>query len=465
VEPTPPLPPAARAALAELVGEQHVLTDRDQRASYEVDWTGRFVGSAPAVVRPGSVDQVAAVLDWCSQEGVVIVPQGGNTGLVGGSVPLAGELVVNLGRLRTTSVDPDAGQVTVGAGCTIADVQSLARSTGLDYGVDLAARDSATVGGTVATNAGGLKVMRYGGTRQQLVGIEAVLADGRVVRHLGGLLKDNTGYDLPGLLCGSEGTLALVTAARLRLVPRHPHRVVALVATPSVDDAVAAVGRWRRRLDALDAAELFLAAGLELVCRVTGQSPPFTEPHAAYVLVEATASTDPTDALSACLVGDPAVADVAVATDERRAAALWSYREEHTTAINTLGPPHKLDVTLPAAELAHFIDHVPEVVAAVSPTARTWLFGHVGDGNVHVNITGVDVAADADPAADPDGAVLELVASLGGSISAEHGIGTAKKAWLHLNRSPAEIAVFRAVKHAFDPQGILHPNCLLPAID
>jgi FAD/FMN-containing dehydrogenase len=454
----PPIASSLTTALAPLVGAANVLTDADERAGYEVDWTGRFRGSTPAVVRPGSVDEVAQVLAWCRREGVAVVPQGGNTGLVGGSVPLAGEVVLSLGRLRADPVvDRDAGQVTVSAGRTIADVQAAARQADLQYGVDLAARDSATVGGTVATNAGGLKVMRYGGTRQQLVGIEAVLADGRVVRHLGGLLKDNTGYDLPGLLCGSEGTLAVVTEARLRLTSRHPHRVVALVAMGSIDDAVSSVAGWRRQLDCLDAAELFLAAGLGLVCRVTGRPPPFPSDHPVYVLVEASATTDPTDALSACLSDDPAIREVAVATDERRAADLWSYREEHTTSINTVGPPHKLDVTLPSAALARFIDEVGGVVADAAPTGRTWLFGHVGDGNIHVNITGLD--ADDERA---DDAVFRLVADLGGSISAEHGIGTAKRAWLHLNRSPAELAVFRAIKAALDPDGILNPNCLLP---
>jgi FAD/FMN-containing dehydrogenase len=237
--------------------------------------------------------------------------------------------------------------------------------------------------------------------------------------------------------------------------------VVALVALASVDDAVAAVGRWRRQLDCLDAAELFLADGLRLVCEVTGRPPPFAEWHAAFLLVEASAAVDPTDALSACLVADDVVRDVAVATDERRAADLWAYREEHTTAINTLGPPHKLDVTLPHSALAHFVDEVPDVVREVSPGAQTWLFGHVGDGNIHVNISGLARPGRPDSEVADD-AVLRFAAGLGGSISAEHGIGTAKKPWLHLNRSPAELDIFRAIKGALDPAGILNPNCLVP---
>ena len=284
-----------------------------------------------------------------------------------------------------------------------------------------------------------------------------MLADGRVLSHLGGLTKDNTGYDLAGLVCGSEGTLGVVTRARLALVPRPAHRVVALCAFGAVAGAVEAASGWRRSLPGLDAAELFLRSGLDLVCEATATAPPFPEPHEAYVLLEASGRSDPTDELADAVDGTPGVQDVAVATDGPSRARLWAYREDHPLAISSLGPPHKLDVTLPAAELAHFLGRVPEVVAAVDPAARTWLFGHVGDGNVHVNVTGV--APDDDRI---DDAVLELVAALGGSISAEHGIGAAKRSWLHLNRSPAEIAAFRALKAALDPKGILNPGVLLP---
>jgi FAD/FMN-containing dehydrogenase len=453
-----PLNPSARGALVGMVGEAHVLVDPDARLPYERDWTGRFVGSTPAVVRPGCPDEVAAVVSWCAAEGVAIVPQGGNTGLVGGSVPLAGEVVLSTRRLNELGeVDTVAAQVTAGAGVTLGAVQGAARAQGLRYGVDLAARDSATVGGTVATNAGGLHVIRHGATRAQLMGIEAVLGDGSVISHLGGLVKDNTGYDLAGLLCGSEGTLGVVTAARLRLLPRPTDVVVALVGLDGAAAAVDAVAAWRAAVPDIEAAELFLAAGLDLVCEAFGLHPPFATRAPVYVLVEAAGPRDPTDQLAAA-IGASGVDDaaVAVAADEHRRAELWRYREEHTTAINTLGPPHKLDVTLPLAALAAFIDDAPAIVAEVAPDARTWLFGHVGDGNVHVNITGVDPDDDR-----VDAAVLEAVAGRGGSISAEHGIGTAKRPWLGLNRSPAELAAFRALKHALDPAGILNPAVLL----
>ena len=434
-----------------------MLVDPQVVVGHEVDWTGRFRGATPAVVRPADTSQVAEVLALCDAERIAVVPQGGNTGLVGGGVPLHGELVLSLRRLDSLGpVDEVAAQVTAGAGCTLAELRSHVAPHGLAYGVDLAARGSATVGGTVATNAGGVHVLRWGSTRRQLVGIEAVIADGRVLRHLDGLLKDNTGYDLAGLLCGSEGTLAVVTAARLTLVPRHEERVVALCAFPDIASAVLAAARVRRRVEQLDAAELFLADGLDLVCETTGMAHPFATKHPVYVLLEASGPADPTEVLAEAVAAQDDLLDVAVATDGARRDELWTYREEHTAAINGLGPPHKLDVTLPLSGLAAFAAAVPAAIAAVAPDARCWLFGHVGDGNLHVNVTGVDPEDES-----VDDAVLRLVVASGGSISAEHGIGTAKRRWLPLQRSAAELEVFAAVKRALDPNGILNPHVLL----
>jgi FAD/FMN-containing dehydrogenase len=445
--------------LRDIVGPADVLVDPDVTASYATDWTRRFSGRAPAVVRPRGSAEVAAVVALCQQEGVALVPQGGNTGLVGGGVPLGGEVVLSLRRLAgVTDVDALGGQLSAGAGTTVADVAAASAAVGWSYGVDLGSRDSATIGGTIATNAGGLQVLRHGPTRAQLVGFEAVLGSGDVVSHMGGLLKDNTGYDLGGLLCGSEGTLGVVTAARLRLVPPTPERVTAILAFSSTATALDAASLLRRSLPELQSLELFLQAGLELVCRVTGAAGPFTRAHPAYLLAEAAAQRDPMPAMAAALDSIAGMDDVAVATEATRRASLWRYREGHTEAINTLGAPHKLDVTLPAPVLAAFIDEVPDIVRSADPGAATWLFGHVGDGNVHVNVTGVDPD---DLVVDE--AVLVAVAELGGSISAEHGIGTAKRPWLHLNRSEAELAAFRRIKAALDPAGILNPNVLLPA--
>jgi FAD/FMN-containing dehydrogenase len=459
-------------ALADVVGPQHVLTDPELTASFETDWTGRFAGRAAAVVRPGSTAEVAAVMALLSDAGRPVVPQGGNTGLVGGGVPLHGEVVLSLRRLAgIDDVDVAAGQVTAGAGATLAAVDAAAAGAGLAFGVDLAARDSATVGGMVATNAGGLRMLRYGGMRAQTAGVEAVLADGRVVSHLGGLAKDNTGYDLAGLLAGSEGTLAVLTRLRLRLVPRLEHRTTGLLAFADADAALEALVALRRLLPgSLETVELFLADGVALVCDHLGLAPPFGRLDPVYLLVEVAGTHDPTEELAEAVVdgvglsprGHPeprGALDGAVEAEPAGRARLWRYREAHTEAINAAGVPVKLDVTLPIGEIAGFLSAVCAAVAGAAPGARCVLFGHAGDGNIHVNVLG---AGEGGRAAAVEDAVLRLVASLGGSISAEHGIGAAKRPWLHLNRSPAEIDAFRAIKRALDPNGILNPHVLLP---
>jgi FAD/FMN-containing dehydrogenase len=457
VSPVAELPPGFLEAVRDVVGEAHVLTDPSMTAGATVDWSGRFRGQTPALIRPADTGEVADVVRLCNAFRVAVVPQGGNTGLVGGGVPLNGEVVLSLVRLdRLDPVDIGARAVTAGAGITIDALHRHAQASGLAYAVDLGARESATVGGTVATNAGGLHVLRWGPTRSQLLGVEAVLGDGSVVRHLGGLVKDNTGYDLAGLLCGSEGTLGLVTAARLRLVPQFPHRTAALVGMGTVAGAVVAAGAWAARLDSVEAIELLLADGLDLVCDVLGLPAPFATRWPALLLVEAAGHDDPTASMAAVVHDTGGVGEVAVADTPADRARLWRYREAHTEAINTLGAPHKLDVSLPHGALAGFVEEVPGVVAAVDPTARTWLFGHAGDGNVHVNVTGPDPDDDR-----VDDAVLQFVAERGGSISAEHGIGNAKKRWLSLNRSPAELRAFAAIRRALDPNGVLNPHVLV----
>jgi FAD/FMN-containing dehydrogenase len=442
-------------AFEEVVGREHVLTDPDIVASYVVDWTGRYRGHSPAVVRPGSTEEVAGVLSICAASGIAVTPQGGKTGLVGGSVPLEGEVVLSLTRLTSVGeVDDMAGQITVGCGVTVGSLQRSV-APGWVYGVDLGSRDSATIGGTIGTNAGGLRMVRYGDTRAQLLGVEAVLGTGAVVSHLGGLWKDNTGYDLSRLLCGSEGTLGIVTAARVRLVPPLPERATVLLAFDDVETAIVAATGLRRFVGPLEAVEFFLQTGLELVCSVFTMAAPFTTPHSAYVLVEAADTADPTDLLAGVVSSLSGVADVAIAASSSQRAALWRYREGHTEAIGTLGVAHKLDVSVPLGRIGELVSRAPAVVAALAPGARTWLFGHAADGNVHVNVTGVDASDDT-----VDGAVYELVVGLGGSISAEHGIGAAKRRWLGLNRSPAEITAMRAVKSALDPAGVLNPNVL-----
>lgn len=452
----PPLAPALRRALVEVVRPDHVLTDPAVTAGHAVDWTGRFRGATPGVVRPGTADEVAAVIGLCVAEGVAVVPQGGNTGLVGGSVPLAGEVVVSTARLTDIGdIDANAGRLTAGAGATIAAVHAAAASAGWAYGVDWAARDTATVGGSVATNAGGLRVVRHGPTRAQLLGVEAVLGTGTVLRDLGRLEKDATGYDLSGLLCGSEGTLGVVTAARLRLVGDPPERAAAALGFASFATAVAAVGQMRRALPGLEAAEAYRASEAELVAGHLGRAPALRPPPPVTVLVECAGTGDQVDALGAAVAALDGVLDAVVADERPRRTALWRHREALTEAIATLGPHHKLDVSLPADALAAFADEVPARVTEAAPGARTWLFGHLGDGNLHVNVTGV--AAD-DQAVDD--AVLELVLARHGSISAEHGVGTAKRRWVARQRGDETVAAMRAVKTALDPAGILNPHVL-----
>lgn len=445
-----------------IVGASHALYEDELVASYSTDWTGRFKGSTPLVLRPGTTEEVAQILRVASDASVALVPQGGNTGLVGGSVPLRGEVVLSLLRLNVCEpVDVLAQQVTLGAGVTLAQAQNHVSPFNLAIGVDLAARDSCTIGGMIATNAGGINVVRYGPMRDQLLGVEAVTADGSSISHLEGLEKDNTGYHLPGLLAGSEGSLAVITKARLRLHPHLEERCSAMLAFKSVGDAVSATAQLRRSVPDLHAVEVIFREAMDLVSDYISTSIPVRSDGSAWLIVEAASSSDPTDELAQAIddLGD-LVLDVAVGHDSTSRAGLWQFREKITEAIATRGTPHKLDVTLPASELAEFVSRIPEIISGVDQRATAVMFGHLGDGNVHVNVLGDD---GLEPDNEVEPAVLGYVAQLGGSISAEHGIGTAKKEFLHLNRSGEEIAIFRAIKSSFDPKGILSPNTLIPA--
>jgi FAD/FMN-containing dehydrogenase len=453
--------------LGDIVGPGQVLVDPELRAPFEIDWTRRFGGPALLVVRPGSTEEVAAVVQACARTGVGIVAQGGNTGLVGGGVPGpetgSGVPVVVLSTTRLSRLDPVdtiAAQVTAGAGVPLARLQEAAALAGLVFPVDLAARDSATVGGMVATNAGGVHVMRYGSMRAQVVGVEAVLADGSVLSRLSGLVKDNTGYDLSQLVVGSEGTLGVITAVRLRLVAAHPERITALIGVNGTAEALALLDVMRRRVEDLEAAELFFDDGLALVRAHGALAAPLTRAFPAYLVVECAGVEDPSESLFSVLadLDVPEVA-TAVAADAAGQARLWAYRERHTEAISTIGVPHKLDVTLPQARLAEFERAVRGVVADTAPGATLVLFGHVGDGNLHVNVVGPPPEDES-----VDEAVLQLVARMQGSISAEHGIGRAKARWLALSRSGAELVAMRAIKGALDPGGVFNPGVIFDGI-
>jgi FAD/FMN-containing dehydrogenase len=439
---------ALLSELTAIVGAPHVLTG-DATAGYAVDWTGRFRGYTPAVIRPRDTSEVAAVLSLCNDAEVAVVPQGGNTGLVGSGIPLRGEVVLSLARMTTLEpVDLEASQVTAQAGVSLQQVAG-AHPT-LDFGISIASRASATVGGAVATNAGGVRVLRYGPMRNQMRGVEAVLADGTAVSHLSGPVKDNTGYDYPSLLAGSEGTLAVVTKARLQLVPRAQDPVVALIGLDGLADVRDLALRAVREVPGLVSAEYFTKTGLDLLVRHAGLLPPLAAEPTAYLLLEACGKGALDDL--AALVGH---LPVAVAESPAGRARLWAYRERQPEAARFLGPPIKFDLSVPPAKWLELACAAPEVVAEADPAAKVIMFGHVADSSVHVNVV---------PEAPADGrhedALFSFVAGLGGSISAEHGIGALKSRWLGLVRSESERALFARIRAALDPFGTLNPHVL-----
>jgi len=428
--------------LRDAVGAAHVLTDPDVTASFGTDWTRAWSAIPLAVVRPSTTEQVARVLQICGRHRTPVVPQGGNTGLVGGGVPHGDRTAVVLSTTRLTELGPvDLATQTVaaGAGVTLADLDAHARRAGYRYAVDLAARDSATVGGMVATNAGGLRVVGFGDTRRQVAGLEAVLADGSVLRRMEPLAKDNGGYDLSQLMTGSEGTLGVVTVARLRLIPLPAHAPsVTLIGLSSVQEAVDLIAQARRRGD-LTAAEMIRAEGMAVVREVCGLTQPLQHEHAVYLLLE-------TDELPEL----PEDADAAV--DPR----MWEYRDRQAEAVAARGVPFKLDVCLPIADISEFLDRLDDLPDTQGREVH--VYAHLGDGNLHINLLDVD-----ETTGDRlDEQVLTLVAHFGGSIAAEHGVGVHKTKWLHLSRSVEEIAAMRALKNALDPQGVMNPGVLLP---
>jgi FAD/FMN-containing dehydrogenase len=447
--------------LAAIVGSEHVLTDDALTLGYRTDWTGRWEGRAHAVVRPASTAETAQVVRACAAAGVSLVPQGGNTGLVGASIPADGEVLLSLRRLDTIeSVDPVGRTLAAGAGVTLAAAQHAAGEGGLMLGIDLAARDSATLGGIVATNAGGLRVVRHGSTRAQTVGLEAVLADGSVLRRWIGLTKDNVGYDLVGLLVGSEGTLAVITSVLMRLVSVPTRVQVALVGVSSLDAATTVLaGVWNSGLT-VEAAEYFHADGLAMVRSSAGLRSPFSREYPTYLLLELSRSSED-DVVQALTAQGEAIGDAVIEAGPAR--RLWAYREGHPEAINVASrafevAPVKIDVSVPLKGLGRFEASIRAAIGERMPAARVVTFGHLAEGNAHVNLLGLT----AELAEQATEVVLRLVVEHGGSISAEHGIGRAKRKWLPLARSAEDIAAMQAIKRAFDPAGVLSPGVLLP---
>ncbi len=450
--------PGVIEALRGIVGSQNVLDDPGGTERYRRDFTGRFQAEPTVVVRPESTEQVAAIVKACLEREHAIVPQGGNSSLVGGAVPMAGEVVVSTERMGgVESFTTHAGVMAAGAGTTLDTLQQTARGEGWDYCIDLASRGVATLGGTIATNAGGSRVVRYGDTRAQVFGVELVTGTGEVVSNIGGTLRDNTGYHLPSIVTGSEGTLGIVTRARVRLHPYLPARTTAVLRFDDEAQAAEAAESMRRSLPSVESIEIFFGSGLELVCSVANLKPPFPETAGGYLLVEVAGTDDQTEHLGDVVGALPDVADVAVAQDSSARTRLWQYVEMHNPAIGSQGIPRKLDVAVPPGALAELTRRIEPAVHAVSADAKVWLFGHGGESALHVNITGVEPS---DTAASQ--AVVDLISDMDGTISSDYGIGRAKLPWVAAIHSPTYLALQRRLKATFDPAGIMNPGVLFP---
>jgi FAD/FMN-containing dehydrogenase len=460
--------------LAAIVGEAHLLTDPADTEPFTVDWRGRYRGVARAVALPGTTEEVAAIVRACAETGTPIVPQGGNTGLCGGATPHEGghEIVLCLRRMnRVRGIDPANATIAVEAGVPLAAVQAAAADHGLRFPLSLASEGSCTIGGNVSTNAGGTAVLRFGNARELTLGLEAVLADGSVIPALRGLRKDNTGYDLKQLFIGAEGTLGIVTAAVMKLFPPPRSRATALVAIPSTEHALALLSRLQAVLaDRLTGFELMSAFSLELSRKHHPGSPGVLEGHPWYALVQADdASPDsPLAGLLEAALGAAVEAgdatDASIAQSSSQAERLWALRENVSEAQRREGPNIKHDIALPVSAVPAFLRECDEALLSAFPGSRLVTFGHLGDGNLHYNLS-------APPACDPRGfmdnagranrIVHDLVARHGGSFSAEHGIGRLKRDDLVRYKSVAEIAAMRAVKAALDPAGIMNPGKVL----
>ena len=461
--------------LAAAVGSAHVLVGADC-AAYEVDWRKRYFGRALAVVRPGSTAEVAAIVAACRDHGASLVPQGGNTGLVGASVPDASgnEVLLSTARLnRIRRVDHANLTMVVEAGCVLQRVQEEAAAHGLLFALSLAAEGSCTIGGNLATNAGGTQVLRYGNARELCLGIEAVTADGRIWEGLSGLRKDNTGYDLRDLVIGSEGTLAIITAATLRLHPRPRATMTAKATLPTLAAAIELLGRAHERLGpGLTGFEIMNNASLLLVRKHFAQLRQAVGPAPWTALIEHSDSEGESHAAASleALLGDALerglVADVAVATSLEQANAMWHVRETIPLAQVAEGSNIKHDIALPVSTIEEFVAVTDADLERRFPGVRVIDFGHLGDGNLHYN---VQAPPDADAMAFAERheaaitrLVYDAVAARGGSISAEHGIGALKRDELALRKSAVALDMMRAIKSALDPAGVLNPGRVLP---
>jgi FAD/FMN-containing dehydrogenase len=456
------------------VGERQVLADGDLSA-WEVDWRRRFHGRALAVVRPGSTAEVAAVVKACVAHGAGIVPQGGNTGLVGGSVPDTSgtQVLLSLTRMnRLRSIDAANLTMTVDAGCVLQTLQQAAAERGLLYPLSLAAEGSCTIGGNLATNAGGTQVLRYGNARELCLGLEVVTASGEVWDGLSGLRKDNTGYDLRDLFIGSEGTLGIITGATLKLHPQPAAVMTALAALPTLDAAVALLQLAQARLGAgLTGFEVMGEFALGLVRKhFTQLAQPL--PAAPWmVLLEQSDSEGESHAraqfeglLEAALEAG-LISDAAVAESIEQSNTMWHLRESIPLAQVEEGLNVKHDIALPVSAIPAFVADTDAALRQAFAGIRLVNFGHLGDGNLHYNVQAPEGVVAADFLSDSEHAVNDIVydavARFGGSFSAEHGIGALKRDELVQRKSPVAVAMMRAIKSALDPHGLMNPGRVL----
>jgi len=475
----PPLPANVAAAvrrIREVLGPAGCLEAAADIEPYLVDFRGLYRGATPLVACPASTSDVAAVLAICHDLGVGVVPHGGNTSYCGGATPHEGgdEIVLSLRRMqRVRAVDADNFSMTVEAGCLLAEVRAAAGAVDRLFPLSLGSEGSCQIGGNLSTNAGGLNALRYGVARDLVLGLEVVLADGRVIDGLTGLRKDNTGYDLRHLFIGAEGTLGVITAASLKLFPLPRTVETAFIAVPDLAAAVQLLGRLRAATgDAVTSFEFLPRIAVELATHhIPGVGDPLERPYEAYVLCEvSTARDDPglRALLEAALeqaLSDGLVLDAALAESLAQRDALWKLRESVPEAQRAEGASIKHDVSVPVVALPRFYAEAGAAVLAVVPTGRLVGYGHVGDGNLHFNVS-VPMDGDADEFLAHAPAIHEAVHGIvrryRGSISAEHGIGRLKRAALAQHKGAVDLEVMRAIKRALDPKGILNPGKVLP---